>query len=142
MTGNTWWLTKVGAKLLSDLVILSIFSSDIQFHFHKSIQVVPLKYSKYFLSGINTKKIWNISHEKHFAPLKILFAKYAEANLAVFFLAVNIYFWTVIYLSWSWSFVILFLVSLIFCVIVSFFYLITNIWHFIFNSCKSSSRSS
>ena len=88
------------------------------------------------------KKIWNISHEKHFAPLKILFAKYAEANLAVFFLAVNIYFWTVIYLSWSWSFVILFLVSLIFCVIVSFFYLITNIWHFIFNSCKSSSRSS
>ena len=57
MTGNTWWLTKVGAKLLSDLVILSIFSSDIPFDFHKLIQVVPLKYSKYFLSGINTKKI-------------------------------------------------------------------------------------
>ena len=85
MTGNTWWLTKVGAKLLSDLVILSIFSSDIPFDFQKSIQVVPLKYSTYFLSGINTKKIWNISHEEHFAPLKILFAKYAQANLAVFF---------------------------------------------------------
>ena len=41
MSRNKWWSTKVGAKLLSDLVIFSIFSSEL-------IPVVPL-------TGINTK---------------------------------------------------------------------------------------
>ena len=48
-------INKVGAKLLSDLVIFSILSSDIPLDFHDSIQVVPIKYLIYFLVGINTK---------------------------------------------------------------------------------------
>ena len=48
-------ISKSGAKLLSDLVIFSIFSSDIPLDFHKSIGVVPLKYLMYFLAGITTK---------------------------------------------------------------------------------------
>ena len=55
MSGNTWWSTKVGAKLLSDLVIFSIFSFDITLDFHESIRVVSLNYSAYFLAGINIK---------------------------------------------------------------------------------------
>ena len=55
MSGNTWWSKKAGAKLLSDLAIFSIFSSDVWLDFHKSIRVVLLKYSIYFLAGINTK---------------------------------------------------------------------------------------
>ena len=50
MSGNKW-PTKVGAKLLSDLVMFSILSSDIPLDFHDSAQVVSLKY---FLAGINT----------------------------------------------------------------------------------------
>ena len=52
MSGNKWWSTKVGAKLLSDLVISLIFSSDISLDFHELIRVVPLKYLMYFLTGI------------------------------------------------------------------------------------------
>ena len=44
MSGNKWWSTKVGIKLLNGLVIFSILSSDIPLDFHDSIQVVPLKY--------------------------------------------------------------------------------------------------
>ena len=55
MSVNTWWSTKVGAKLLPDLVIFPILSSDIPLDFHDSIQVVPLNYFMYFLVGINTK---------------------------------------------------------------------------------------
>ena len=55
MSGNTWGSTKVGAKLLSDLVIFSIFSYDIPLDFHDSIRVVSLKYLMYFLAVINTK---------------------------------------------------------------------------------------
>ena len=47
MSGNTWWSTKFGAKLPSDLVIFSIFSSDTQSDFYNSIRVVPLKYLMY-----------------------------------------------------------------------------------------------
>ena len=39
MSGNTRWSTEVGAKLLSDLVIFSIFSSDVPLDFHESIQL-------------------------------------------------------------------------------------------------------
>ena len=53
MSGNEWWSTKFGAKLLSDLVIFSILSSDIPLDFHDSTGVVPVKYSMY-LAGINT----------------------------------------------------------------------------------------
>ena len=35
---------KKGAKLRSDLVIISIFSFDIPLDIHESIRVVPLKY--------------------------------------------------------------------------------------------------
>ena len=55
MSGNKWWSTKVCVKLLSDLVIFSINSSDIPLDFYESIWVVSLKYLKYFLTGINTK---------------------------------------------------------------------------------------
>ena len=55
MSVNIWWSTKVGAKLLSYLVIFSIFSSDIPLDFHELIRVVLLKYLMYFLAGINTK---------------------------------------------------------------------------------------
>ena len=44
MSGYKWWLTKVGAKLLSDLVISSILSPDIPIDFHNLIGEVPLKY--------------------------------------------------------------------------------------------------
>ena len=58
MPGNTWWSTKVGAKLLLDLVIFSILASDISLDFHKLIGVVQveyLMYLMYLLAGINTK---------------------------------------------------------------------------------------
>ena len=35
MFGNEWWSTKVGAKLLSYLVIFSILSSDIPLDIHE-----------------------------------------------------------------------------------------------------------
>ena len=72
MSGNTWWSPKFGAKLLSDLVIFSTYSSDIPLEFYESTQVVPLKYVMYFLSGINTKYLWNIPEEKYFAPFRVL----------------------------------------------------------------------
>ena len=44
MSGNKWGSTKVGAKLLSDLVIFSILSCDIQLDFHDLTRAVSLKY--------------------------------------------------------------------------------------------------
>ena len=35
MSGNTWWSAEAGAKLVSDLVMFSIFSSDIPSDFHQ-----------------------------------------------------------------------------------------------------------
>ena len=56
MSGNKWWSIKVGAKLLSNLVIFSIFSSDNPLDFHESIPVVvSLKYLMHISAGINTK---------------------------------------------------------------------------------------
>ena len=43
------------AKLLPDLVIFSILSSDVPLDFHNLIRIVPLKYLMYSLVGINTK---------------------------------------------------------------------------------------
>ena len=54
MSGNTWWSVEVGAKRLPDLVIFSIFSSEIPLDFEELIRLV-LKYLMYFLAGINTK---------------------------------------------------------------------------------------
>ena len=48
MSGNKWWPTKAGETLLCDLVIFSIFSSDIPLDFYKSNGVVPLKYLTFF----------------------------------------------------------------------------------------------
>ena len=48
MSGNKWRSTKVGTRLSSDLVIFSTFSSGTPYDFHKSIQVVPLKYLMHF----------------------------------------------------------------------------------------------
>ena len=48
-------IKKLGARLLSDLVIFSIFSSGTSLDFQELIRVVPLKYLMYFLAGINTK---------------------------------------------------------------------------------------
>ena len=47
-------IKNIAAKLLSDLVIFSIFPSDILLDFHELIQVVLLKYLMYFSAGINT----------------------------------------------------------------------------------------
>ena len=55
MSGNSWGLTKVGEKLLSDLVKFWILSSNIPLAFDKLIQEVSLNYLMYFLVGINTK---------------------------------------------------------------------------------------
>ena len=55
MSGNTWWSIKADAKFLCDLVIFSIFFSDIPLDIHKLIWLVPLKYLIYFLAGISTK---------------------------------------------------------------------------------------
>ena len=44
MYGIKCWSTKVGAKLLSDLVIFSIFSSEIPLGFHNFIGAVLVKY--------------------------------------------------------------------------------------------------
>ena len=55
MSCNTWLSTKFAAKLLSDLVLFSIFSSDVPLDLNESIWVVPLKYLMNFLGGINTK---------------------------------------------------------------------------------------
>ena len=74
MSGNKWWSRKVGPKLLSDLVMFSIFSfiRYIPLDFSESIRVVLLKYLMYFLAGINTKYFWNIPEENYFGPLTIL----------------------------------------------------------------------
>ena len=47
--------TGIKIKFPSDLLTFSIFSDDILLDLHNSIRVVPLKYSMYFLAGINTK---------------------------------------------------------------------------------------
>ena len=54
MFSNKWWSTKIGAKLLSDLAIFSIFFPEILLDFHKSTQVVLLCQLMHFLSGIIT----------------------------------------------------------------------------------------
>ena len=64
MSGNRWWSTKVCPKVLFDLVMFSIFSSNIPLDFHESIRVEPLKYLMYFLAGVNTKQSWNITEKK------------------------------------------------------------------------------
>ena len=57
MSGNKWGSTKYGAKLLSTIVVFSMFSCQIPLHFHKSIPVVPLKYLMHILTGISTKQL-------------------------------------------------------------------------------------
>ena len=125
---------KSGLKLLSDLVIFSIFSSAIPMNFYKSIRVVPifnvffscykyyiiLKYSwiKIFSSIKNTKFIYQI-FVYPFVDIAYTFFdrlynsylfEFAYFSLAVYFSDVNLLnSWVVIYLSWSWSVVILFL---------------------------------
>ena len=44
MSGNKWWSTNAGAKLLSDLVMFSTLSSDIPLDFHDSTEAVLVKY--------------------------------------------------------------------------------------------------
>ena len=48
MSGNKWWSTKVGAKLLSDLVIFSKLSSEIPLDSHDLVREVSVKYLMYF----------------------------------------------------------------------------------------------
>ena len=56
----------------SDLVVFSIFFSDILLDFQESIWLVLPEYLMYFLAGIDAKQFWNISEEKYFASLRIL----------------------------------------------------------------------
>ena len=60
MYGNKWWSTKVNAKLLSDLVIFSIFSSEIPLDFLDSIWVALLKYVIYIFRVGFDKYIVNL----------------------------------------------------------------------------------
>ena len=46
---------KLVKKFLSDLVIVSILSSDNPLDFHKQIWVIPWKYFTCILAGINIK---------------------------------------------------------------------------------------
>ena len=55
MFSNECWSTKVGTKLLSDVVTFSILSSDIPLDFHEWFIAVAWKYVMYFLAGINNK---------------------------------------------------------------------------------------
>ena len=86
MSGNKWWSGKVGAKLLSVLVIFSTHSSEIPLTFHDSVQVMLVKYFMYFLAGITTEWIWNIPQEKHFSTSIIinLFNLFFDIALSVF----------------------------------------------------------
>ena len=86
MSGNKWWSGKVGAKLLSALVIFSAHSSEIPLTFHDSVQVMLVKYFMYFLAGITTEWIWNIPQEKHFSTSIIinLFNLFVDIALSVF----------------------------------------------------------
>ena len=72
VSGNKWWSIKVAAKLLPDIFMFSILSSDISLDFHNSTWVVPLKELRYFLVAINTKWSWNILKENYSAPLRLL----------------------------------------------------------------------
>ena len=63
-------INKSCCKLLFDIVIFSISSSEISLDFNKSIRVVPLKYLMYYLTGINTRSF--IPKQKYFESLKIL----------------------------------------------------------------------
>ena len=72
MSGNEWWSTKLGTKLLSDLVIFLVLSSEIPQDFHEWIVVVTCKYLMWFLAGIDTKQLWNIPEERYFAILRTL----------------------------------------------------------------------
>ena len=55
MSCNKLRSIKVGEKLLSDLVIFSILTSDNALDFHNLIRIVPLKNLMCFSAGINTK---------------------------------------------------------------------------------------
>ena len=72
MFSDKWLSTKVGAKLLSDFIMFSIFSSEIPLDFQVSIRVVPLKYLMYFFSWHKCLIIYKYPEGKDFAPLKIL----------------------------------------------------------------------
>ena len=72
ITNKSWYEIAVLVFSIADLVIFSMFSSDIPLGFHESIQVVPPKYLMYFLAGINAKQFWNIPEYSYFAPLRTL----------------------------------------------------------------------
>ena len=55
MSSNKWWLTKFGAKLLSDLILFLVLSSDIPLGLYKLMRAVPLKYLMDLLASINAK---------------------------------------------------------------------------------------
>ena len=82
MSCNKWWSIKVGAQLLSDLLILSIFSSEIPLDFRESIRVVLLKYLMYFLADISTK----LSKFVYMSAISFLVAQFASLILQKNFL--------------------------------------------------------
>ena len=64
ISGNKWLSAKDGAKVLSGLVLFSIFYSGIPLGIQKSIREVPFKYLMYYFGGVNTKEFWNTPEEK------------------------------------------------------------------------------
>ena len=137
-------LTKVGANLLSDLVIFSIivnyswrkffcaikkFISFIKFFVSAFIDIASTFFDSSFHSFSRSKcftlfevtlsfKFFSLSIKSVFftkLEISFLLAKFAYANLAEKLSDVNsLNSWVVIYLSWSWSVVISFSMSLIF----------------------------
>ena len=65
MSGNKRWSTKIDEKLLSDLVIFSVFSSENTLDLHQSIPVASLKYLMYFLAGIKILNNFEILLKKN-----------------------------------------------------------------------------
>ena len=114
MFGRKWWSKKVGAKLLSDLVVFSIFYSDMPIDFQESIWAVLL--FDVTLFGLLSKSVF-------FTKLAISFllAKFACFSLEVKFYDVNLLnFWVLIYLWRLWSEIILLLISLTFVLLSVF----------------------
>ena len=48
VSSNIWWSIKAGGKLLSGLITISVFPSDIPLDFDESVRVVQWKYFFFF----------------------------------------------------------------------------------------------
>ena len=73
ISGSGSKLIKVGAKLLSDVVIFIVLSSKIPIDFHDKTLDVLVRNLKYFLYEKYIKLFCNVPEEKYLALLRILY---------------------------------------------------------------------